>query len=228
MKLEAIHVSHGFYRKSRFFSVLQDIHLAIQSGDFLVIRGRSGSGKTTLLSILLGLLHPQKGTVVIDGHSVLSLSDREACDLRNHRIGYASQQSVLLESLSVLDNVRIAAHLQKGTKEIPGRAHELLSLLGIEALAESFPSTLSGGELRRAALARALMNDPDMVIADEPLASLDEESARNVVALLSDLARQGKAVLMVSHGEEGLRSASRVLELRNGQLSDYNNKEQQK
>lgn len=219
MKLEAIHISHGFWRSSRFVPVLADLHVQIDSGDFLVIRGRSGSGKTTLLSILIGLLRPQKGTVCCAGKNIFALRDHEACDLRNQCIGYAAQQSTLLESLSVLDNVRLAAHLQKSTKEKPGRAQELLERLGIETLAACFPSSLSGGELRRAALARALINDPDIVIADEPLASLDKESSSLVVDLLADLARQGKAVLMVSHATEGLRNATQVLTLTDGQLT---------
>lgn len=220
MLLTATQITKSFARGARTMPVLTGVDLTVDAGQFIVIRGHSGCGKSTLLNILLGLLTPTSGKVQLDGQPLFSLSDAAASVLRNHRIGYASQQSTLLGSLTVLDNVRLPWFLAQRTESEPaGRALELLEKLGIADLAACYPATLSGGELRRAALARALMNAPALLVADEPTASLDAESARTVVALMKDLAQSGTGVLMVSHGEEGLALADQIFTLSQGRLT---------
>lgn len=201
-------------------SVLKDFNLKIKDGTFLGIGGRSGAGKSTLLSIIAGLQKPDAGEVFIGKNPVnlLFLNDKELSAFRNKNIGFVSQEQSFLENLTVLDNVRLPYYLSKSeekttSKEVTERALSLLESMGIVQLADSYPRDLSGGENHRVLIARALMNNPDYILADEPTESVDTRLTSQIVSIFRDLAGQGKTVILVSHDQEVLKACDSVLEL---------------
>lgn len=195
-------------------SVLKDFNLKIETGTFLGLEGKSGAGKSTLLSIIAGLQKPDAGQVFLGQPAVniLTLNDKELSAFRNKNIGFISQEQSFLENLTVLDNVRLPAFLgKKGksrddlTAETSARAQELLESLGIAGLAKSYPRDLSGGENHRLLIARALMNNPDYILADEPTDSVDSEQTQAIIKIFRHLADQGKTILLASHDKEALK-----------------------
>ena len=201
-------------------SVLKDFNLKIKDGTFLGIGGRSGAGKSTLLSIIAGLQKPDAGEVFLgkNPENLLSLNDKELSAFRNKNIGFVSQEQSFLENLTVLDNVRLPYYLSKSeekttSKEVTERALSLLESMGIVQLADSYPRDLSGGENHRVLIARALMNNPDYILADEPTESVDARLTSQIVSIFRDLAGQGKTVILVSHDQEVLKACDSVLEL---------------
>ena len=174
--------------------VLSDTDLSIEGGKVYVIYGRSGSGKSTLMNILAGLLSPSSGSVSYDGRDIYSLSDRELSALRCLSVGYIPQMHSAVGTLNIL--------LPSAVSEKPvdsARADELIDLLGLTELADVRANVLSGGELRRLSLARALVNSPSVIFADEPTNDLDDESAKLVVQMLHASAQAGAAVVIVTH-----------------------------
>ena len=207
--IEIKNVSKAFYTPRGIKTVLSDFNLLIKDGVFLGITGKSGAGKSTLLSIISGLQKPDAGSVFIDGIDLTSLSDREVCAFRNKNIGFVSQEQSFLENLTVMDNVILPCFLSRmeGVKEkdVIARAKEILSDLEIEELSEMYPSYLSGGENHRVLIARALINDPKIIVADEPTDSLDAELAESIMKIFHSLADNGKIVIVVSHDKDIMR-----------------------
>ncbi|NLW49304.1 MAG: ABC transporter ATP-binding protein [Candidatus Brocadiaceae bacterium] len=186
------------YRRPDTVQALCDVSLRVEPGRFHVVQGPSGSGKTTLLLAAGGLLAPDAGVVRVDGQDLYALSAEHRARFRAEHIGYVFQQFHLIPYLSVLDNVLAAclALRRPGARE---RAGQLIAELGLAGRARHFPSELSTGERQRTALARALLNDPRLILADEPTGNLDRRSAQVVLAHLRDFARRGGAVLMATH-----------------------------
>ena len=201
------------------FWPLRGVSMSLYAGELATLRGRSGAGKSTLIHGLLGLLKMDEGAVKLLGHTLSELDDEALSLLRNQHVGYVPQNAALISTLSVLDNVRLPWYLSPRGAKPAGRARELLASVGLEEYASVVPSRLSGGETRRVALVRALMCEPEVIIADEPTASLDEESARTVVGLLRAAADRGAAVLSVTHDAVGLEMSDRIFELSEGRLS---------
>jgi putative ABC transport system ATP-binding protein len=201
---------------------LDDLTLTVQPGEALAVLGPSGSGKSTLLNLIAGLDRPSGGTVTVDGVRVDRLSEAGSALYRRQRIGIVFQFFNLLDDLSVLDNVLLPAQLAG----VPGnrarsRAAELLSYLGIERHARAYPGRLSGGERQRVAVARALMNRPPLLLADEPTGALDTASGAEVRELLSELNKDGQTVVLVTHDLALARScATRTIELVDGRMAD--------
>jgi putative ABC transport system ATP-binding protein len=222
MLLEIKDLTKEYKRNDRPFAAVNKVSLFVGAGDFVSITGRSGSGKTTFLNMAAGLLSPSSGSISIDGRSILSLSDRELSLLRNSRIGFVPQGQSLLANLSVLENVTLPAFLfdsKRGEEEEPGiRALALLEQVGIEALAASYPRHLSGGEMRRVSIARALINKPAILIADEPTGDLDAETTSGVMELFSRIAGGGTAVLIVTHEMDTLKYGNRAYRMDGGRL----------
>lgn len=221
-RLVAKNLGKSFVRagvKQETFWPLRGVSLELFSGELATLRGRSGAGKSTLIHCLLGLLAPDEGEITVAGTSLTGLSDEAVSQLRNEKVGYVPQSAALIPTLSVLDNVRLPWYLSKRDTEPVGRALALLERVGLADYAAVMPSRLSGGETRRVALVRALMCEPAIIIADEPTASLDEESARSVVKLLREAADRGAAVLSVTHDPVGLEMSDRIFELSDGRLS---------
>jgi putative ABC transport system ATP-binding protein len=195
---------------------LTEVTLEVGGGDFVAIMGPSGSGKSTLLSILGAMNPPTTGTVTIDGIDVYALPQERQADLRREYIGFVFQQLELLPYLTALENVMLPlAILKMPDKRV--KALRALEQLGLDAKkADRLPSELSGGEQGRVAIARAIVNDPPIILADEPTGSLDTENGQLVLELLRQLARGGHAVVMVTHNLESRLVADRVINIRDG------------
>jgi putative ABC transport system ATP-binding protein len=200
--------------------VLRGVDLSVTAGEIVVLLGRSGSGKSTLLNLVAGIDRPTSGTVRVEGVDVAALSETARTRLRRRRIGFVFQFFNLIPTLTVEENLRLPLELN-GVDGARGRtrALDLLGEVGLGDRAASFPDRLSGGEQQRVAVARALVHDPALVLADEPTGNLDAESARQVLALLAGLVRRaGKTVIAASHSEEVAALGDRVFTLADGRL----------
>lgn len=220
MLLEIKELKKEYKRGEKLFKAVDNINLSVGRGDFISITGRSGSGKSTLLNMLGGLLSPTSGSINFDGTELNTLSDREMSQFRNSRLGYVPQGTSALSNLTVFDNVRLPFYLSQRQGDAAGRAAFLLDEVGLSQLSDMFPSQLSGGELRRVFIARALMNSPDILIADEPTADLDAETTGEIMALFSRINRNGTTVLMVTHELDTVGYGNRVLTMSAGKLSE--------
>jgi putative ABC transport system ATP-binding protein len=209
--LKLHNISKSFQRGGSSFAVLEQVSLSVGKGELVSLLGRSGSGKTTLLNLTAGLLAPDQGQVIIDGFDLGQMQERRQSALRNQKIGYVPQGQSLLANLTVLDNVRIPFHLMPRQGVSTTKARDVLHDFGCAHLEKSYPASLSGGEMRRVALARALINSPSLILADEPTSDLDIASARQIAAILSALAQRGVALLVVTHDLELSRYADRAL-----------------
>jgi putative ABC transport system ATP-binding protein len=200
---------------------LDGVDFRCDKGEFILIVGRSGSGKTTFLNVLGGLTRPTTGSVAVAGKDILALSDAECSALRSHTIGFVFQFPGLLSTLSARENVALSAEIA-GTPESKsastGRARDLLARVGLREKADSPPAHLSGGELKRTAIARALMNSPSLILADEPTADLDVDTEREVMELFREINREGTTVIMVTHNIDLASYASRVVRMERGKL----------
>lgn len=197
------------------------VSLEVSFGELLVIMGPSGSGKTTLLSMMGGLLKPTSGKVFLLGKDLSTLNDDSLSQLRREAIGFVFQTFNLFSSLTVLENVLVPLHL-RGIKGKPAqeKALQLLKTLGLENRKDFYPADLSGGQKQRVSIARALANDPLILLADEPTGMLDSRTGLSVMTLLRSLADQGKAVVVVTHDPRAVHLADRVLHLEDGHLVD--------
>ena len=222
MNIELNDISKTFWQNGIERTVLKNTSLKLQQGKIIALTGVSGAGKSTLLSIAAGIQKPFSGSVFWNGTDIAEFSDDEISKLRNKNIGFVSQEYSLIPSLNVLDNVRLPFFLTDGSKsdarQTIFRARELLVQLGLEKLSESFPGTLSGGENCRTVIARALMNDPEIIIADEPSSNLDSEQADKINQIFRTLAKNGKAVLLATHDEKAAASCDEYYVLENGKL----------
>jgi ABC-type lipoprotein export system ATPase subunit len=220
MLLEIQQLCKQYQRGEEIFPAVANVELSMDRGDFVSITGRSGSGKSTLLNMVAGLLTPTSGSIRLEGTDIHTLKDWQISEIRNSRLGYIPQGAGVLYNLTVLDNVRLPHYLARRQGDASGRASFLLDEVGILPLADMLPSRLSGGELRRVLIARALMNDPDLVIADEPTSDLDIETSREIMELFSRINTNGTTILMVTHELDALEFGNRVLTMAAGQLSE--------
>jgi len=208
-----------YVKGARTVAALRDVDLDVERGELLAVTGPSGSGKTTLLSLLGCLDRPSHGEYRLAGRDVSSLSDAEASRLRNSTIGFVFQSFHLIPQLSVLENV--ATPLQYGDvppREWDARAQAALERVSLAQRAEHRPSELSGGEAQRAAIARALVTEPRLILADEPTGNLDSATGESIAELLVALHREGRTLVIVTHNEALARRAGRAVRLRDGQL----------
>jgi putative ABC transport system ATP-binding protein len=200
---------------------LQNIELRIDEGRYLLFRGPSGSGKTTLFTLLAGIAHPTRGRVCFRGEDLSRLSDAALCRLRRARIAFVFQDFQLLPRLTVLENASIPLLPLNLTRSVRFRkAAALLEKLGLEGRLDHSPEEMSGGERQRLAIARALVNDPDLIFADEPTSNIDADSAARVAALFKELNAQGKTVLVTGHRDDLLRDVDEVFRLDKGEIVD--------
>ena len=221
MIIEATGLTKEFARArggKRLFTAVHPLDIGLEERQLTVVSGHSGSGKSTLANMLAGILTPTAGYVRLDGTDLYSLRDEELSRLRNERIGLVPQGHTALRALTVLDNVLLPSILYTKDEAPADRARELLVAVGLGDLTDAAPTELSGGELRRMAIARALLMDPAIVVADEPTAGLDSANATAVLTLLRDAADRGTAVLVVSHEAEAQRFADRSYIMEDGHL----------
>ncbi|AHA06486.1 MULTISPECIES: ABC transporter ATP-binding protein [Bacillus] len=201
-------------------TALHPISLDVKAGEFIGIVGPSGSGKSTLLSIAGALLSPSKGDIYIREQNITQLSEKEMTDIRLKKIGFIFQFANLVPYLNVKEQLLYIAKLKKDNKqESEKRADHLLAAFGLGERKNHYPNQLSGGEKQRVAIARAFMNNPDLILADEPTASLDSKRAREVVEMMKrEVKESQKAAIMITHDERMLDVCDRILTLRDGQL----------
>ena len=205
-------VSKKYTLKNREIFALNDTSFSIEDNKLTVIYGKSGSGKTTLLNIMAGLLPPSNGSVSLDGVDPYLLGDKELSLFRNKNIGYIPQGTSSVSSLTVLENAMLPANIYEAN-DIKEKAVSLLKDLGLENLMDSYPAELSGGELRRVSIARAIINSPKMIFADEPTNDLDKENTEFVLKLLKEKSREGMSVVIVSHDEAAMKYADDVIRM---------------
>ena len=196
--------------------ILDGVNLEIEAGEVVAVLGRSGSGKSTLLHLLGGLDRPDTGRIILAGEELTAQSPRALARTRLRHVGFVFQAFHLIEELSGEENVLLPARLPGAGREGERRARRLIGELGLTEIAGRRPHELSGGEQQRLAIARALVNDPDVVLADEPTGNLDQDNGATVLALLRNLRR--RAVVIVTHEPEAAAIADRVLHLQDGQL----------
>jgi putative ABC transport system ATP-binding protein len=198
---------------------LDEVFLEVQKGEFVAIMGPSGSGKTTLMNIIGLLDRSSYGTYTLDGRYVSRLKSNQQARLRRDRIGFVFQSYNLLPRMTVLDNVSLPlAYKGAGTVRRQSRASDILELVGLRDREYFFPRQLSGGQAQRAVIARALINSPSIIIADEPTGNLDSSDSKVVLELLADIHRQGNTILLVTHNPELTRYASRVIYMHDGMI----------
>lgn len=214
--LRAENISKRYLREngdSNYIEAVSGISLKVGRGTMTMITGRSGSGKTTLLHMLAGVLTPTSGKVLLEGEDLYALSDRELSLIRNRRIGVIPQGRSAIDTLTVLENILLPSVIY-GKEEPAERARRYMSLFGIDKLENAMPRGLSGGELRRVAIARTLTQNTDIILADEPTGDLDDENAEIVLRELSEAAhRGGKAVVLVTHESWAVRYCDEVVKM---------------
>ncbi|MDR2095588.1 MAG: ABC transporter ATP-binding protein [Treponema sp.] len=216
--LELNELTKEYKRGERSFNAVNRASLSVAPGYFISILGRRGRGKTTLLNMGAGLLKPTAGAVFFEGRDIYGLNDKDISFLRNKKIGYVPQGQSLLSNFTVFDNVCIPWFLFKREGDIEGRAFILLEKVGISHLAASYPKELSGGEMRRAAIARSLINEPRLLIADEPTGDLDAQTTAEIMKLFSAIAAGGTAVLIVTHELDTLNYGNKTYAMDAGNL----------
>ena len=198
--------------------VLDGADLDVAAGELVAVFGRSGSGKSTLLHLLGGLDAADAGTIEVAGTRIDTAREAELVELRRQKVGFVFQAFHLLPELTGLENVLLPARLVRDRNGAVDRARQLIRRLDLREQARRLPDTLSGGERQRLGIVRALVNDPPLVLADEPTGNLDGESGADVLALLRRVADDGRAVVLVTHEREAAALADRVLHLRDGRL----------
>ena len=199
--------------------VLKGVDIEIKEGEFVSIMGKSGSGKSTLLNILSSLDVADKGKIVFEERDISNLSEEEAAKLRRESFGFVFQLPKMVKNLSILDNILLpSTNYRKNKKEVQAKAKELMNRIGIGQIAGNKTSEASGGQLQRAGICRALINDPKILFADEPTGALDSKTGQEVLELFSAFHAEGKSILMVTHDVQVASRADRVLFMKDGLL----------
>ncbi|MFJ6779126.1 ABC transporter ATP-binding protein [Streptomyces yangpuensis] len=213
-------VRHSFGSGAQAVHALRGVSFEVRRGELTALKGRSGSGKTTLLNLVGGLDTPTGGRISVDGTDLATLGEPDLLALRRDRIGFVFQSFGLIPVLTAAENVGVPMRLRRvPAKEREERARALLALVGLADHAEQRPGELSGGQQQRVAVARALANDPDLIIADEPTGQLDSETGRSIMELLRAVVRsEAVTILVATHDPNLIELADRVVELRDGRI----------
>ncbi|GAC1418710.1 MAG: ABC transporter ATP-binding protein [Acidobacteriaceae bacterium] len=200
---------------------LRGIDLEVMRGEFVAIVGSSGSGKSTLFHILGGLTPPTEGRVLIDGKDLAGMTNTERTNLRKSTVGFVFQKYNLLPTLSAEDNIKIVEYIGGRSTTFSPEFQRVLGLLGIEDRMKHKPRALSGGQQQRVAIARGIVNNPAILLADEPTGNLDSQNSAAVLKLIRDLNREtGQTILMITHDPEAAAYASRIVQIRDGRIVD--------
>ena len=216
-RLEHIHKD---YRMGETVTPLKDINITVNSGDFIAVEGPSGMGKSTLLYVIGTLLKADDGKIFFDGRDISAMTDREQTTLRGEKIGFLFQDSSLIQALTLRENLEFAQTLGGKRKADPAKVDEMLDRVGLTERANFLPYQLSGGQRRRAMVARALIHSPDLILADEPTNDLDEHWSEEIIRILKEQTTKGTAVVMVTHNARWAGQATRRLRLEDGVLMD--------
>ncbi|EOC5022313.1 hemin ABC transporter ATP-binding protein [Listeria monocytogenes] len=222
MTLMMKNITKNYQDGKQVIEVLKNVSLEVAQGEFVAIVGPSGAGKSTFLSIAGALLSPTEGEIAIGGKVLNDLTSKDLTKVRLDKVGFIFQGANLIPYLNVRDQLLVIAELSGDKGRVAKeKADELLKELGLTARENNYPESLSGGEKQRVAIARALMNDPDIILADEPTASLDASRGHKVVQMIADeVKRKNKAAIMVTHDERVLDLVDRVIRIEDGYLKD--------
>ncbi|WP_073003893.1 ATP-binding cassette domain-containing protein [Clostridium amylolyticum] len=221
--IELKNVNKYYKLKNDMLHALKDINLTINQGEFVMIMGKSGSGKTTLLNLLGFLDRFEKGNYIFNGKDVTNLNENQRSELRNSYMGFTFQQFHLIDSLTIGKNVELPLLYREkngmSRKERAKRVEKYLDTVGLLDKKKRSPSELSGGQQQRVAIARALINDPYVIFADEPTGALDSETGIDIMNILKRLNEEKKTILMVTHDEDLIKYASKVIHLKDGLIT---------
>lgn len=216
--IEATGVTKSFGSTNSVLYAVDDAHFSVKKGEFVLILGRSGSGKSTLLGMLSGLIRPSSGSIRINGEDLSSLSDDNLSSLRAKEIGFIFQFSGLIPTVTAIENVMIPSLFSPNGSDPHARALELLKKVGMEERIHAYPSTLSSGEMKRVSIARALMNGPSLLFADEPTGDLDVDTEIEIMDLFRQLHAEGLTVVMVTHNPDLESYATRTCGMSRGKI----------
>lgn len=218
LKIENLTKTYN-YKKSNAFTALKGVSLEVEDGEMLAIIGKSGAGKSTLLHIIGCIDKFEKGSYIIDGTDVHSLSDNELAKIRNEKVGIVMQDFALIDEYSVIENVMIPLNFSKKKLGKPKElAMKALERVGIANLAKKPVSKLSGGQKQRAAIARAIVNDPSFILADEPTGALDTKTSSEIMELFTELNKSGKTVIIITHDLTVADKCKRKIEISDGRI----------
>lgn len=218
--LEVENITKKFIRGDRGFYALEDVSFSVDKSELVYIKGKSGSGKSTLLNLIAGLLGPDSGSVNFNGVDISTYSDEKISEYRNVSIGYVPQSLGTLPNLTIAENVELPFHIYKKQDSARERALMLLDKMHILELKDEFPRSLSGGELKRVLLARALMNEPELIITDELTSDLDSATTKDIMKILYDIHESGTTLIMVTHDDDIIRDKDRVIHMEAGKLTE--------
>jgi len=217
--IELKNVTKTFHAGEEVYAALKGVTLTIDSGEFVAVMGPSGSGKSTLLSLIGGLSRASEGVVAVDGIELGALGPNKLSDFRREYLGFVFQSFYLVPYLTALENVMLPLIVQPGLNGTArDAAREALSRVGMETKEGRLPSQLSGGEQERVAIARAIVNRPPLILADEPTGNLDTKTGSKVLDMLETLHADGRTIVMVTHSEENAKRAGRIIEIRDGEI----------
>lgn len=211
-------VSKTYHSKGIDYPVLKEITATIHDGEFVAIMGPSGSGKTTLLNVISGFISADGGKVILDGQDILTGEENELAEIRQHKLGFVFQDFMLLNGLTIRENIFLPQIIAgKPKSQMEQNTHNLLEVFGIEEIAEKYPAEVSGGQKQRASIARALSNNPSIILADEPTGNLDSKSSTAVIeAFLNAKEKIGATIFMVTHDAFAASYADKVIALKDG------------
>ena len=211
-------VSKTYHSKGIDYPVLKEITATIHDGEFVAIMGPSGSGKTTLLNVISGFISADGGKVILDGQDILTGEENELAEIRQHKLGFVFQDFMLLNGLTIRENIFLPQIIAgKGKSQMEQNTRNLLAIFGIEEIAEKYPAEVSGGQKQRASIARALSNNPSIILADEPTGNLDSKSSTAVIeAFLNAKEKIGATIFMVTHDAFAASYADKVIALKDG------------
>lgn len=211
-------VSKTYHSKGIDYPVLKEITATIHDGEFVAIMGPSGSGKTTLLNVISGFISADGGKVILDGQDILTGEENELAEIRQHKLGFVFQDFMLLNGLTIRENIFLPQIIAgKPKSQMEKNTHTLLEVFGIEEIAEKYPAEVSGGQKQRASIARALSNNPSIILADEPTGNLDSKSSTAVIeAFLNAKEKIGATIFMVTHDAFAASYADKVIALKDG------------
>ncbi|HUO77325.1 MAG TPA: ABC transporter ATP-binding protein [Thermodesulfovibrionales bacterium] len=218
--IEVTNLIKSYDINGQMLKAVDNVSFTVEKGGMVSIIGHSGSGKTTLLSLIGGLTRPNSGEVIIEGQNIWSMSDDNLSEFRNKKISFIYQFSSLIPTLTSVENIMLPTAFGTFTEDSEGYARELLKVVGLEDKVSSYPSHLSGGQQRRVAIARAFINRPDILLADEPTGDLDEETEKEVIDLFHTMNQEkGVTIVIVTHNKDIALQAKKQFKMTNGILS---------